>query len=84
MSYNQGAQGNQGYGNYNPYGESGNPYDQRYEGGAYGNQGAYNDRPEPTQPGGNHYAQDNQRQGGYGTYTQSVVDMCVPANPLQK
>jgi hypothetical protein len=60
--YNQGGQG---YGNYNPYGEAGNPYDQRDE--SYGNQGGYSDRPEPHQQGSSYYPQDNQRQGGYGT-----------------
>ncbi|KIW72392.1 hypothetical protein PV04_00589 [Phialophora macrospora] len=73
MSYNQGTQGGQGYGNYNPYGEAGNPYDQRYENGAYGNQGSYSDRPDPQSQGGS-YPQDNQRQGGYEMTNMNGAD----------
>ncbi|KIW61776.1 hypothetical protein PV05_01858 [Exophiala xenobiotica] len=71
MSYNQGygQQGGQGYGNYNPYGQSGNPYSQGSynDGQGYNDQPGYSDRPQaPAQPqGGNYYADEEQRAGGY-------------------
>ncbi|KAL6250515.1 hypothetical protein RBB50_002817 [Rhinocladiella similis] len=71
MSYNQdqgyGQQGGPGYGNYNPYGQSGNPYAQQdsyNDGPGYNGQQGY-DRPQAQQQGSSYYPDEEQRAGGY-------------------
>lgn len=69
MSYQQqGQQG--GYGQYNPYGEQGNPYQ---SGGGYGNTDPYSTRPEPQHHSSSRYNEE-EAAGGAGSYQMTNMN----------
>lgn len=89
IQYNQGyggqQGGGQGYGAYNPYGQSGNPYSQGGYGDSqgYNNQGGYDSGRPQAQPqaqpqGGNYYADEEQRTGGYGKDLSTIIYPLTP------